>query len=57
MRCSWACTDCVVTFVLREHPGAGGEHSPLELDDDEARVVQLFGRAGLVPRLKFEAVG
>ena len=22
MRCSWACTDCVVTFVLREHPGA-----------------------------------
>jgi hypothetical protein len=46
MQCTAACADCVVTFVLREEQS-------LELDGEEARVVQLFGAAGMVPSLKF----
>lgn len=58
LQCSAACADCVVTFVLRSREG--GQPQPVDelvLDGDEARVLQLFGRAGLVPKLKFEVAG
>jgi hypothetical protein len=54
MQCTSACGDCVVTFLLRDDPS---EHEPLVLDVDQARVVQLLGRAGLVPDLKFRVAG
>jgi hypothetical protein len=54
MRATSACSDCVVTFLLDE--GAGRERAPTnalaDLDSEQARVVQLFGRAGMVPRLR-----
>ena len=54
MRATSACSDCVVTFLLDE--GAGRERAPTnalaDLDREQARVVQLFGRAGMVPRLR-----
>ena len=57
MRATSACSDCVVTFVLDE--GAARERAPsdalTDLDCDQARVVQLFGRAGMVPRLRHVA--
>lgn len=56
MQCSSACDDCVVTFVLRSE-GADDDHEPLVLDLDQARVVRLLGRAGLVPDLKFKVAG
>jgi hypothetical protein len=57
MQATSACADCVVTFLLdeplaRERAPAGGG---LDLDPDQARVVQLFGRAGMVPRLRHVA--
>jgi len=57
MRATSACSDCVVTFLLDE--GAGRERAPanalIDLDCEQARVVQLFGRAGMVPRLRHVA--
>jgi hypothetical protein len=57
MRATSACSDCVVTFLLDE--GAARERAPtgalIDLDCDQARVVQLFGRAGMVPRLRHVA--
>lgn len=59
LRRSTACTDCVVTFVLQADEqlsgGAPDPHDALELDDDQERVVQLFVRAGLVPKLRHRA--
>jgi len=52
MRCSAACDDCVVTFLV----GQDDEES-LILDLDQARVVRLLGKAGLVPDLKFRVAG
>ena len=52
MRCSSACDDCVVTFLLD-----GGSEESLVLDLDQARVVRLLGNAGLVPDLKFRVAG
>lgn len=52
MRCSTACDDCVVTFLV----GEDTEES-LVLDLDQARVVRLLGKAGLVPDLKFRVAG
>jgi hypothetical protein len=56
MRATSACGDCVVTFVLdegRERAPAGVLAGVLaDLDTDQVRVVQLFGRAGMVPRLR-----
>jgi hypothetical protein len=49
MQSTPACNDCVVTFVL----GADAKGVELDLDVDQERVVQLFGRAGMVPLLKF----
>ena len=57
MQATSACSDCVVTFLLDE--GLARERAPAgvvtELDDEQARVVQLFGRAGMVPRLRHVA--
>jgi hypothetical protein len=53
-QCTSACDDCVVTFLLRDDTSV---HEPLVLDHDQARVVQLLGRAGLVPDLKFRIAG
>lgn len=50
MQATSACDDCVVTHLLR-HDDA--EPEPVVLDLDEARVVRLLGRAGLVPDLRF----
>jgi hypothetical protein len=46
MQCTTACNDCVVTYLL-------DEQHPHLLDPEQARVVQLFGAAGLVPRLRY----
>ena len=45
MQHTHVCSDCVVSFVLGE------------LDDDAARVVQLFGAAGMVPELRYQRAG
>lgn len=68
MQCTSACDDCVVTFLLRSDVDTdtdGGDgaadhpvhHEPLVLDLDQVRVVRLLGKAGLVPDLKYRAVG
>ena len=54
MQCTAACSDCVVTFVLRDETT---EHEPLTLDLEQARVVRLFEKAGMVPDLKYCAAG
>jgi len=57
MQATSACGDCVVTFLLDE--GGARERAPagalIDLDHEQARVVQLFGRAGMVPRLRHVA--
>ncbi|HEX6659011.1 MAG TPA: hypothetical protein VF065_13055 [Ilumatobacter sp.] len=57
MQATSACGDCVVTFLLDE--GLARERAPAgvvtDLDHEQARVVQLFGRAGMVPRLRHVA--
>ena len=57
MQATSACADCVVTFLLDE--GLARERAPdgavIDLDCEQARVVQLFGRAGMVPRLRHVA--
>ena len=40
-----ACSDCVVTFVVRRSPG-----DALLIDADVERDLRLLGAAGLVPR-------
>jgi hypothetical protein len=58
MRCTSACDDCVVTFLL-----SGDEATEptgpdvMVLDLDQARVVTLLGKAGLVPGLKYRVAG
>ena len=51
MQCTSACDDCVVTYLLRNDDV--DVDAELVLDRDQARVVQLFGAAGMVPRLRF----
>lgn len=55
MRCTAACADCVVSFVLTatDEPAPPPGHQQLELEPDEARVIELLGAAGLVPRLQY----
>jgi hypothetical protein len=55
MRCTSACGDCVVTFVIGDSSPA--RHEPLILDLEQARVVRMFSRAGLIPDLKFQDAG
>lgn len=47
-----ACDDCVVTFLVGQD-----DDEALVLDLDQARVVRLLGKAGLVPDLKFQVAG
>lgn len=54
MQSSAACDDCVVTFLIRDD---AVEDTPLVLDLEQARVVRLFGQAGLVPDLKYQVAG
>jgi hypothetical protein len=49
-----ACDECVVTFVLRSDDV---EPQPLVLNLQEARVVRLLGKAGLVPDLQYVVAG
>ncbi len=56
MQCTSACADCVVTFLLRDD-AVEPEHDTLVLDLEQARVVRMFGNAGLVPDLKFRVAG
>jgi hypothetical protein len=56
MQCTAACDDCVVTFVLRDDTSGFGEET-MVLDLDQARVVRLFGKAGLVPGLRYRVAG
>jgi hypothetical protein len=56
MQCSAACSDCVVTFLLRDD-AVEPEHDTLVLSLQEARVVKMFGSAGLVPDLKYRVAG
>jgi hypothetical protein len=56
MQCSSACTDCVVTFLLRDDP-VEADHETLVLNLEQARVVKLFSSAGLVPDLKYRVAG
>ena len=56
MRCTSACDDCVVTFLLSDDTERSG-HEVLVLDLDQARVVKLLGKAGLVPDLKYRVAG
>ena len=57
MRSTSACGDCVVTFLLDECTAQ--ERAPtgavVDIDSEQARVIQLFGRAGMVPRLRHVA--
>ena len=58
MRCTAACDDCVVSFVLTDdHPVDRSGHEMMVLDLDQARVVKLLGKAGLVPDLKYRVAG
>jgi hypothetical protein len=52
MQRSAACDDCVVTYLVGQDAD-----SSLVLDLDQARVVRLLGKAGLVPDLKFRVAG
>ena len=60
LQCTAACTDCVVTHVLRqadEREESAAAAAGLALDGEQARVVELFGAAGLVPDLKYRVAG
>ena len=54
MQCTDACQQCVVSYVLRREDI---DDEPLVLDLQEARVVRMLSRAGLVPELLFQDVG
>lgn len=56
MRHTPACDDCVVTFLLSDERDESG-HDVMVLDLDQARVVKLLGKAGLVPDLKYHVAG
>jgi len=58
MRCTAACADCVVTYLLSERPDHEQPlHELLDLDRDQVRVVRLFGDAGMVPGLRYREAG
>lgn len=57
MRCTSACDDCVVTFLLDDDTTERSGHEVMMLDLDQARVVKLLGKAGLVPDLKYRVAG
>jgi hypothetical protein len=50
MRHTDTCADCVVSFVITNHPGEA-----LVVDFAELRALRALGEAGLVPRLRHRA--
>lgn len=48
-RCTAACDDCVVTFIVNREPG-----DAVVVDVAEARAVRLLTEAGLLPALRHE---
>ena len=54
-QCTAACAECLVTFVLRDDTDA--QPDSLVLDLDQARVVKLLCKAGLVPELRYRVAG
>ncbi len=46
-----ACADCVVTVLLGAEPGN------LEMDETEARALDVLADSGLVPRLRLVPLG
>jgi len=59
MQCTDSCDDCLVTFLVTDEDARRPteHHDTLVLDPDQARVVQMFGKAGLVPDLKYRVAG
>ncbi|MEO6652821.1 MAG: hypothetical protein ABIP17_09225 [Ilumatobacteraceae bacterium] len=59
MQCTDSCDDCLVTFLMSadDVDRTPDHHETLVLDVDQARVVQMFGKAGLVPDLKYRVAG
>ena len=55
MHCTSACDDCVVSFLLSDD--CDHDQDSMVLDLDQARVVKLLGKAGLVPDLKYRVAG
>jgi Ni,Fe-hydrogenase I small subunit len=71
LRRSTACRDCMVSFVLAADPTVDQVidqaidpltdpvievvHPGLDLDEEQERIVDLFAKAGLVPRLRHRA--
>jgi len=57
MQATSACGDCVVTFLLDELPAheRAPTSVPVDLDSEQARVIQLFGKSGMVPLLRHVA--
>lgn len=51
-RASDRCDDCLVTHLVGHEEG-----SPVELDVDEQKAVEMLADAGLVPRSRFEPPG
>lgn len=47
-----ACTDCVVSFILKREPD-----DAMVIDAQEARAMRLLEGAGLLPGLRFEEAG
>jgi len=45
-----ACDDCVVSYLVNHEPG-----TPVVLDDEERRAVELLADAGLVPPSRFRS--
>jgi hypothetical protein len=56
MQHTHACTDCVVTYLLGD-PVPVAVSGPVVLDLEQARVLRLFGDAGMVPDLKYDVAG
>lgn len=44
------CQDCLVTFVLGETP------DQLEMNSEDAHIIELFNAEGLLPRLRYRGV-
>lgn len=58
MRRTSACHDCVVSFLLSDDAAEHDDtREAMVLDLDQVRVVELLGKAGLVPDLKYRVAG
>jgi hypothetical protein len=58
MQCSSHCDDCMVSFLVRdEGEPRAARFTPLVLDGQQAEVLRLLAKAGLVPELRYELAG